>query len=120
MEDAPIKINPEGGVSSSSNPVEKTAQYLPLALKAIEENFAVSFSLIAVVGYIVIAAFGKMDTLKKYIGYLLFLTLSVCVYKLATTKVPKLTWVLIIAVGLLMGFILNERGFFVWVVSRLK
>lgn len=120
MSDAPIKVNPEGGVTPANNPVERTAEYLPLALKAIEDKFGISITIIAIVGYIIIAAFGKMDSMKKYLGYIFFLAICLSIYKLTTTKMSKLIYSLIVAIFVLVTFILSEHGFFAWIKYRLN
>jgi hypothetical protein len=51
-------------------------------LAYLESNFAFTVVLISVIGYIIIASFGEIDNLKKYLGYVIFLMMAFTVYKL--------------------------------------
>jgi len=47
----------------------------------LEEKLPFTIVLLSLIGYVVISAFGQMDNLKKYGGYLLFLILLFIFYK---------------------------------------
>ena len=58
----------------------------------LELNFAFTASLISVVGYIIIASFGEMNSVKKYFGYLFFLIFVFLVYKLSKEKIISVSY----------------------------
>lgn len=97
----PVVRIPDQGTSLTANSgtvsakVEDAARYLPAALKSIEDNFPVSFVVLCVAGYILIAAFGKMDTLGKFIGYIVFLLFAAFGYKLVISKLNPWIWMLL-------------------------
>lgn len=54
---------------------------VPQVLQTLEERFPFTAIIISVVGYITIAAFGQMNSLGKYGGYILFLIFTFGIYK---------------------------------------
>ena len=79
---------PEGQDQSSTivalapnNPVDKAADFLPRALKAIRDNFKEAAFLFILLGYIFIAALGHMERIQNYLGYFFVISASVLLYK---------------------------------------
>ena len=66
--------------------VNYTMKILPTVVKTLEEHFSFVASIVSLVGYIVISAFGHMDSLGKYIGYTLFLLFIYFLHKLSQLK----------------------------------
>lgn len=66
--------------------VNYTMKILPTVVKTLEEHFPFVASIVSLVGYIVISAFGHMDSLGKYIGYTLFLLFVYFLYRLSQLK----------------------------------
>lgn len=54
---------------------------VPQVLQTLEERFPFTAIIISVVGYITIAAFGQMNSLGKYGGYIFFLIITFGFYK---------------------------------------
>jgi len=81
----PKIIIPEKGVPttgfSPNNPVDKAADFLPRALIAIKEYFKEAVFIFFTLGYVFIAAFGHMERLQNYIGYLIVLLMGILFYK---------------------------------------
>jgi hypothetical protein len=55
-------------------------RHWPKLFQYLEEHFAFSAAILAIVGYVVIAAFGEMRSIGQYIGYLVFLGIILFVY----------------------------------------
>jgi hypothetical protein len=81
-------------------------------LKDLESNLPFTVMLVSIIGYIVIASFGQMDSVRKYFGYLLFLFLMFCGYKalkidflkIIGEKINKIIWIIVIILVLFIIF----------------
>lgn len=75
-------------------------KYGPKFLKELETNFAFTAALISIIGYIVIAAFGQMNSEKKYFGYLFFLLIIFIFYRLLKKIfiIKHQTWLIILLI----------------------
>ncbi len=96
--------------NSSSSIYGDILRQAPKFLEHLEKNLPFTVMIISIIGYIVIASFGQMDSVRKYIGYLLFLFLMFCGYKVLrgdflktitkkikiTKKINKILWFLIL------------------------
>lgn len=60
---------------------------LPGLLDYLRDNFHFSGLVFGLCGYILIATFGSMQSLGQYLGYILFLVVSIVVYLLVTKKI---------------------------------
>jgi len=86
----PFDEQTESFRKSTSSNWSDMMKVAPAFLVKLEENLAFTATLLSIVGYVVIAAFGQMDSLKKYFQYLLFLLFTFCIYKaLKTEYFPK-------------------------------
>ncbi len=94
-----------------TNKVEEYSKYLPGALKAIEERMSIAGALIIIVGYIVIASFGEMNSLWRFIGYFAALAISALFYGFYRIKLSLATYLLIAAIGFLLAYIFHIKGF---------
>ena len=68
--------------TAPNNSVEQVADFLPRALSAIKGNFKEAVFLFGILGYIFIAAFGHMEKIENYIGFLFIFLLGVISYNL--------------------------------------
>jgi len=119
MDEAPIKIDQNAGITST-NKIEEYSKYLPGALKAIEERFSIFFVAVGLVGYIIISAFGKMDSLGKFLGYIVFLSLCWLYFQLYTRHVSKyLLVLLVLALVFLLGYLVYQPSFIDYIKVRL-
>jgi amino acid transporter len=75
----------KGTQSTSSSPPEVTKydaiKYIPGVLGYLESKFSFTAILLSLIGYIVIAAFGQMNSVGKYFAYILFLLVLFSFYK---------------------------------------
>ncbi len=55
-------------------------RHLPGLFQYLEGHFAFSAALLSIIGYVVIAAFGQMQALGQYFGYIIFLAVVLFVY----------------------------------------
>lgn len=88
--------------------------YIPRALEAIENRLPLVFSLGGIVGYIVISAFGKMDSLRKYLGYLSILFFGMLSYRLLKKEINNSTAVIFLLVAIIFSqaaYIIYIKGF---------
>jgi len=96
---------------------------IPKAVKALEEHSAFTGSIIALIGYIVIAAFGRMTNFADFERYVLFLFLVFILYRALKIRLQdfvmkKKDWILLgICVILLIILLYNN---FHEVVAGLK
>jgi len=98
--------------NSSSSTYGDILKQAPKFLKDLESNLPFTVMIISIIGYIVIASFGQMDSVRKYIGYLLFLFLMFCGYKVLrgdflkaiTKKTNKILWFLILVLIIFIFF----------------
>lgn len=74
---------------TTGSPIADAMNNTPQLLKKLQENLPFTMMIISVIGYVVIAAFGQMDTFKKYIGYCIFLTLILSTYFLFENNLFK-------------------------------
>lgn len=58
-------------------------------MKSLEERLPFTAILLSILGYISIATFGQMNSTAKYIGYIIFLTISFLVYKFLTREIVE-------------------------------
>ncbi|MFA5062202.1 MAG: hypothetical protein WC526_03580 [Patescibacteria group bacterium] len=79
----------------------------------LEEKLPFTIVLLSLIGYVVISAFGQMNNLKKYGGYLLFLMLLFIFYKSQVKKNDRenkqnyrFNWFFIIGFIILFGILL--------------
>lgn len=79
----------------------------------LEEKLPFTIVLLSLIGYVVISAFGQMDNLKKYGGYLVFLILLFIFYKSQAKKTEqenklnyKYNWFFIAGFVVLLGILL--------------
>lgn len=96
-----INIPPESNIAIDY----KNSEYILRVLEIIEQKFSIIVSLISVIGYIIISAFGKMNSVKKYFGYLLFLIISFGFYKLGKLKITMTNWILVVIIICLLFYI---------------
>ena len=109
----PEKKNPEESKSlTPENPIEKYSSYLPVASKSIEERLPLAGMLIAVIGYIVIAAFGRINNVWDYLAYLSILIIGLSFYELKIARIPKITYLLLGIIVILLGFIMAQNGIY--------
>jgi len=90
-----------GSGNTPNNSVEEVADFLPRALDSIKENFREAVFLFIILGYIFIAAFGHMEKIENYVGYLLIFLVGILVYKIwdKITLRDIFYWILIIVLG---------------------
>lgn len=104
-----IEKETKGG-SMASDVMKYGAKFL----KDLESNLPFTVMIVSIIGYIIIASFGQMDSVKKYFGYLLFLFLMFCGYKalkidffkIITEKVNKIIWFILL---ILIFFIIFQN-----------
>ena len=83
---------------------------LPFLLEYLESRFTFFASLVSVVGYIIISAFGSMENIGQYFGYIFFLFL-VYVFYITTQRgglfkiTTKTTWLWIFGILSLTFFV---------------
>lgn len=119
MEEPIIKIKDNSEVNPT-NKVEEYSKYLPGALKAIEDRLPISSFIIVIVGYVIIAAFGEMDNVWKYLGYLSIFVISFVFYKLMKAKLAMTTYLLLGIIVVLLIYIAEFRGFFDFILGLIK
>lgn len=91
--------------TSPDNPVDKAADFLPRALIAIKQYFKEAVFLLFILGYIFIAAFGHMEKIQNYIGYLIVILIGILVYKI-WDKITIKDFIYIFLVLILVTYIL--------------
>jgi hypothetical protein len=118
-EDTKGVINKQGFISKESGEDDATQApqmgndphgfgQVPGLIKALEEHLSFTILLVNVVGYVVIASFGGMNSLGQYLGYILFLSLSFVFYKILYSNIKLknstliLTLILIVAVSIII------------------
>ncbi len=100
-----VDTNPDSFISIDSSNKEKTQsvdfsgggdshglRYVPTLIKSLEEHLSFTALLVSVIGYILISAFGKMDSIEKYFGYIAFLFFSFFFYKFLKTNIKITFW----------------------------
>jgi hypothetical protein len=79
-------------------------RFIPPLINYLQDNFLFTAILLSIVGYIVIASFGGMETLGQYFRYILFLCLAFVVYGIAKLHRIALS-LLILAVVVLASIV---------------
>lgn len=80
-------------------------RYIPSIIDFLEKRFAFSAALISVIGYVIIAAFGEIQSMGQYLGYAIFLGIVLLVYK--SNEMKKLHLVLsVVSVLLLIAIVI--------------
>lgn len=77
-------------------------RHWPRLFQYLEEHFAFSASLLAIIGYVIIAAFGSMENLGQYLGYIVFLCGILFVYNFEK-KEKRWLYFFIITTSILIG-----------------
>lgn len=83
-------------------------RYWPKLFQYLEEHFSFSASILSITGYVIIAAFGSMQTLGQYLGYILFLGGILFVYNFNKKNIRWL-YFFMIATFLLIGILLFQN-----------
>ncbi|HSW36821.1 MAG TPA: hypothetical protein VLG37_00425 [Candidatus Saccharimonadales bacterium] len=79
-------INKEKAESKVGNVIESLPGALRGVNQTVREDLATSALVISILGYIVIAAFGQIDSIR-YFGYIFFLVFSFALYKFAAKTI---------------------------------
>lgn len=79
------EINTKGTTGENNIPWS----WVPNFVGKLEERFAFSATIIALIGYIVIASFGEMKTFGQYFGYIFFLILIYLFYFFVNKQFTK-------------------------------
>lgn len=118
----PIFTFPSEGEATaiSSNKMEEYSKYLVGALKAIEDRLPIAGALVIVIGYVVIAAFGKVDSFWKYIAYISILLFAYLFYKIKTAKLSRMNSFLLSIIIALLLYIAIDQGFLSSTASLIK
>jgi hypothetical protein len=99
-----VDTNSQGFISVDSNSKTETKsseflggdnhglRYIPTLIKSLEDHFSFTALLVSVVGYILISTFGKMDSVEKYFGYIIFLIFSFFLYKFLNSNMKITFW----------------------------
>lgn len=87
---------------------------IPKAVKALEEHSAFTGPMLALVGYIIIAAFGRITNFADFERYVLFLVLIFVLYRILKMKLQdfvmrKKDWILLVLCVLLGLFIVFDH-----------
>ncbi|GMX57864.1 MAG: hypothetical protein YFSK_1940 [Candidatus Yanofskyibacterium parasiticum] len=86
-------ITAESGATKETKSIDDVGgdahglRYIPTLIKSLEDHFSFSVLLLSVIGYIVIAAFGQMNSLWKFFGYLFFLVTLLFFYKYKSLEI---------------------------------
>lgn len=97
----------------SSNKMEEYSKYLVGALKAFEDRLPVAGALIVIVGYVVIAAFGEIDSFWKYLAYISILCFGYLFFAFKKSRFSLREKVLLGVVAGLVIYIAFAQGLFV-------
>lgn len=111
LEQEPQIVVPTEGPTTLGTSVETYRKYFLGILVAIEERLPIAGALIAIVGYIVIAAFGHMDNIWSFLGYFSFLILGLLFYKIKTAKLTSGIYLLLGIIIILLIYIAIDKGF---------
>lgn len=86
-------------------------KHWPGLFKYLEDHFAFSASLLSIAGYVIIAAFGAIQTLGQYLAYILFLCGVAVVYNFdKIEKNRKWLYAAVVLIAILLVCVL----FFTW------
>lgn len=92
--------------------------HLPVLLRHLEDNATFSLTAFSLVGYVIIAAFGEMDSIGKYIGYLLIILFTISIYKFLQTDFDsKKSKIFFVPGGLVVIFLLLTILFAIYLAS---
>jgi|CXWL01.1.fsa_nt_gi hypothetical protein len=95
----------QGGEFQGSGPVSEALRNVPSLFQFLENNFSFFAVMLSVFGYVIIAAFGGMENLGQYLGYVVFLCCVFTIYSFKKWKNNGKTYlfsgVIILLVGLL-------------------
>ena len=109
-------VNQETGSTNTQFYNEKTEsgddhlgiRHWPRLFQYLEEHFSFSASLLSIVGYVIIAAFGSMQNLGQYLGYIIFLCGILFVYNF-DRKDKRWIYFFIATTFLLIGIIVFQN-----------
>lgn len=100
-----VDTNQDDFISIDSNSKEKTQlldfpgggdnygfRHIPILIKFLEEHLSFTALLVSVIGYILISTFGKMDSIEKYFGYIIFLIFAFFFYKFLNSSFKITFW----------------------------
>lgn len=93
-------------------------QYIKPLLESLQDNLAFTGVLTGIIGYIIISAFGHMDSMSAYFRYVIFLLLNFVLYKfLAKNRIEidfkNINLFLILGFLTLLVFIIIEHNLFI-------
>jgi len=99
---------------NSSSTKNKWVEPIPKAVKALEEHSAFTGSMVALIGYIIIAAWGRMTNYADFVRYIVFLGLIFILYRALKVRLQDFVlrrrdWILLIICILLILFIFIEN-----------
>lgn len=111
-------VNQEQGLSKTSFSGEQSSsgddrlgiRHWPRLFEYLENHFSFSASLLSIIGYVIIAAFGAMSTLGQYLGYILFLCVIVFIYNL-DKKDRKWLYFFMAVTIVLIGFVCIQNWY---------
>lgn len=86
--------------SSNENNDRFGVRYLPTLFQYLEEHFSFASSFLSIVGYVIIASFGQMQSVGQYVGYIIFLGLILFAY--SSDKKDKVWKYLFIAIFIIL------------------
>lgn len=87
-------------------------RHLPKLFQYLEEHFLFSALLLSIIGYVVIAAFGSIKTLGQYLGYIIFLCITMSIYNI-DKKNQRLIYFLLISIFILLAIIIMQNWDFI-------
>lgn len=99
------------GKSLDGSPDQYADIFLRL-LEAIERRIPLAGALIVIGGYVVIAAFGEMSSVRSYLTYLSILICAYVFYEVKTTKLSITNYVLLAIILVLLFYIATTKGMF--------
>lgn len=83
-------------------------KHWPSLFSYMESHSSFSAAVLSVIGYVIIAAFGSMETLGQYLGYIIFLSIIGFTYNF-NKKGGKYLYLFIAVILLLIGFIVFQN-----------
>jgi type IV secretory pathway VirB2 component (pilin) len=95
---------PTSGGNSNESGDRFGFSHLPRLFQYLEGHFAFSAALLSIIGYVVIAAFGQMQALGQYFGYIIFLAIVLFVYTPEKTE-KRWKYLFIITAIILIGIL---------------
>lgn len=75
------KTASQGNLNSSNTGLGQALDRVPLVINTLEDRFPFTALVLSIVGYVIIAALGEMNSVGKYLGYLFFLFMVLAVYE---------------------------------------